>query len=207
LANPLPDWIAALASAAPTPGGGGASALAGAVAAALAEMVGQFTLGRAKYRDVEPSVRALLDRLADQRAQLLRLVEADTEAYGAVSAAYALPKATEDDRGARADAIQRALLQALEPPRGTAVVALDVLHAANELAAIGNSSVASDAGCAAILAEAAVRCAGLNVVANAVLLRDAELSASVRRDQEQREHEAARDAAEALARVLERMGA
>jgi formiminotetrahydrofolate cyclodeaminase len=207
LTDPLPDWIAALASAAPTPGGGGASALAGAVAAALAEMVGQLTAGRARYRDVEPTVRGVLDRLAAYRADLLRLVDADAEAYGGVAAAYALPRATDDERQVRDEAIQQALNLALQPPRQIAVVALDVLLAAKLLAEIGNPSVASDAGCAAILAEASIRCAGLNVLANAVLLRDSDLAKMVRLEHEGREHEAAEVAVITLERVKARMGA
>lgn len=206
LEMPLPTWVAALASSAPTPGGGGASALAGALAAALAEMVGQLTAGRPRFRAAEPAVRDMLARLAERRAELLRLVEEDAQAYAQVSAAYALPKASEDERQARTEAIQRAVLVAMQPPRAVAVAALDVLRLAGELAEIGNPTVASDAGCAALLAEAAVRCAGLNVLANAVLLRDSAAATQARDEQEAREAEAARLAPAALDRVRARMG-
>jgi formiminotetrahydrofolate cyclodeaminase len=205
--EPLTTWIAALASSAPTPGGGGASALAGAVAAALAEMVGNLTVGRAKFRDVEPAVRDMLTALEGHRATLLRLIEEDAAAYGAVSAAYALPRASEDERHVRGDAIQRALALAIEPPRAIAMSALEVLRLAGALSEIGNPTVASDAGCAALLAEVSVRCAGLNVLANAVLMRDAESAATARREQEAREREAAQLAQSTLERVRARMGA
>ena len=207
LADPLHDWIAALASAAPTPGGGGASALVGALAAALAEMVGQLTAGRPKYQAVEPAVRELLARLAGAREELLRLVGEDARAYSAVSAAYALPKRTEAERNTRVEAVQRALGLALDPPRATAAAAQDVLLAARQLAEIGNPSVVSDAGCAIILAEAALRCAGLNVLANAVLLRDTDLAAMVRAEQDGRERAASEVTVSALDRVRSLMGA
>ncbi len=174
------DFVAALASSAPAPGGGAASALAGALGAALAEMVGQLTVGRAKYQDVEPQVREILDRLGQSREELLRLVDEDAAAYQQVAAAYALPRASEDERAARDAAIQRALVVAMEPPRLIAEAAVEVLRLAGEMAAIGNASLASDAGCAAVLAEAAVRCASLNVLANVVLLRDQEISTPTR---------------------------
>ncbi len=170
--TPVSDFVAALASSAPTPGGGAASALVGALGAALAEMVGQLTVGRPRYQEVEPRVRALLKLLDQSRAELLRLVDEDATAYGQVSAAYGLPRATDEERAARDDAVQHALWVALQPPRRIAEVALDVLRAAGEMGVIGNQSLASDAGCAAILAEAAVRCAHLNVLANIVLMRD-----------------------------------
>jgi formiminotetrahydrofolate cyclodeaminase len=207
LDEPLSTWVAALASSAPTPGGGGASALTGALAAALAEMVGQLTAGRAKFRDVEPAVRGILAQLAERRDELLRLVEADAEAYAAVSAAYALPRATDDERQARDAAIQQALALAIEPPKATAAAAASVLALASQLADVGNPTVASDAGCAAILAEAAVRCAGLNVLANAVLMRDQALATSARHTQEEREREATKLARTTLERVRARMGA
>jgi formiminotetrahydrofolate cyclodeaminase len=207
LDEPLPSWIAALASATPTPGGGGASALTGALAGALAEMVGQLTVGRTKFRDVEPAVRAILATLAERRAELLRLVDEDAHAYTAVSAAYAMARASDDERRDRDAAIQRALVHAMEPPRSVAVASLRVLQLARELAEIGNPTVASDAGCAALLAEAAVRCAGLNVLANAVLLRDGAHAAAARREQEVREAEAAQLAQATLDRVRSRMGA
>jgi formiminotetrahydrofolate cyclodeaminase len=199
------DFVAALASSAPTPGGGAASALAGALGAALAEMVGQLTVGRAKYRDVEPQVRTMLDQLGAYRAELLRLVDEDAAAYRQVAAAYALPRASDDERAARDAAIQTALVMAMQPPRRIAIVAVDVLRLAGEIAAIGNPSVASDAGCAAVLAEAAVRCAGLNVLANVVLLRDRDAGNAARAELAALEAEAGALRDRGLATVRERM--
>lgn len=199
------DFVAALASSAPAPGGGAASALAGALGAALAEMVGQLTVGRAKYQDVEPRVREILDQLGQSRAWLLQLVDEDAAAYQQVAAAYTLPRASEDERGARDAAIQRALVVAMEPPRRIGAAAFDVLRLAGEIAAIGNASLASDAGCAAVLAEAAVRCADLNVLANVVLLRDQEAGATARAEIAARETDGLALLERALATVRARM--
>jgi formiminotetrahydrofolate cyclodeaminase len=93
------DFVDALASSAPTPGGGAASALAGALGAALAEMVGQLTVGRAKYQQVEPQVRQMLEELGKCRVQLLQLVDEDAAAYQQVAVAYTLPRVSEAERG------------------------------------------------------------------------------------------------------------
>lgn len=168
----LEDFLEALGSSAPAPGGGAGSALAAALAAALAEMVAQLTAGRAKFATVEEPMRRLIQQARQARADLLALIAADEQAYGAVSAAYRLPRATEDERAARDTAVQSALREAMRPPLEIMRRACDVLALAEEAAASGNPSVASDAGCAALLGEAAVRAAGLNVLANIVLLRD-----------------------------------
>jgi formiminotetrahydrofolate cyclodeaminase len=199
-------FVGALASAAPAPGGGAASALAGALAAALAEMVGQLTVGRPRYQAAEPQARDLLAQLSAARAALLRLMDEDAAAYQQVAAAYALPRATDEDREARARAIQAALLDAMEPPRAIATAALECLRAATALAVIGNPSVISDAGCAAILADAALRSAHLNVLANVVLLRDNPAGAAARAECGVREAAAAPLLAQVMMAVRQRLG-
>ena len=203
----LDAFVGALAASAPTPGGGAASALAGALAAALGEMVGQLTVGKARYREVEPEVRRLLDALAERRGALLRLMDEDAAAYGRVAAAYALARGSEGERAARDAAVQAALVGAIEPPRQIGSAALEVVRLAGSIAEIGNPNVASDAGCAALLGEAAVRCATLNVLANVVLLRDRDAGARARADAEARDAEAATLRERALAVVAARMGA
>lgn len=168
----IPDFLDALASDAPVPGGGAAAALAAALAAACAEMVGRFTVGRPRFATVEQPAAAAVERLAAVRVALLAQMAADERAFAAVSAAYKLPRGTDEDRAARQTAIQAALLAAMVPPLEVMRRGGDVLAAAAELAAIGNPSVVSDAACAAILGEAAVRAAALNVRANTALLGD-----------------------------------
>ena len=164
------EFLDALASDAPAPGGGAAAALAGALAAACAEMVGRFTVGRPRFAAVEQQTRAAVERLATLRVELLAQMAADERAFAAVSAAYKLPKATDEQRGARDAAIPAALIAAMRPPLAVMRASCDVLERAVELATSGNPTVASDAACAAILGEAAVRAAALNVRANTALL-------------------------------------
>lgn len=164
------EFLDALASDAPAPGGGAAAALAGALAAACAEMVGRFTVGRPRFAAVEQQTRAAVERLATLRVELLAQMAADERAFAAVSAAYKLPKATDEQRGARDAAIPAALIAAMRPPLAVMRASCDVLERAVELATSGNPTVASDAACAAILGEAAVRAAALNVRVNTALL-------------------------------------
>lgn len=168
----LATFLESLGSSAPAPGGGAATALVGALAAALAEMVAQLTAGRAKYASVDENVRESIERLRQTRATLLQLIADDERAFQGVSAAYKLPKADDDERMRRDVVIQAALRDAMRPPLAVMSTVCDVLTLAEEIARIGNGTVVSDAGCAAILGEAAVRSAALNVLANVVLLHD-----------------------------------
>ena len=110
------DFIDQLASAAPTPGGGGASACVGALARALASMVGNLTVGKKTYAAVEDDVRASLDRLAALRARLLALVDEDARAFEPLAEAYRLPKATPEEQAAKNAALQQALVGACDVP-------------------------------------------------------------------------------------------
>jgi formiminotetrahydrofolate cyclodeaminase len=177
----------------------------GALAAALAEMVAQLTVGRPKYAAIEERAQTVLRETQRLRSELLALVDEDAEAYGGVAAAHALPKATEDERSAREGAIQLALVAAMQPPLQIMERGCDVLRLAGEIAEIGNPTVASDAGCAALLGEAAVRAAGLNVMANVVLLRDERIAGAARERVAALEAQAAELRERALATVRARM--
>src|SRR5207248_2106052 len=110
------DFIGQLASASPTPGGGSASALAGAMAAAMVEMVCNLTVGREKFRDVEGEMRTVLARARELREEMLAAVDEDTRSYNAVSEAYKLPRETDSQKAERSAAIQSALKRASEVP-------------------------------------------------------------------------------------------
>ena len=199
------QFLDALGSSAPTPGGGAASALVGALAAALAEMVAQLTVGRPKYAAVEERAQTVLRETQSLRNEMLALVDEDAQAYGGVAAAYELPKASEDERRARDVAIQASLVSAMQPPQQIMECGCDVLRLAKEIAEIGNPTVASDAGCAALLGEAAVRAAGLNVMANVVLLRDEQVASEARERVATLEAHAAELRERALATVRTKM--
>lgn len=210
-ANPMTSqrisaFVAALGSSAPAPGGGAASALVGALAAALAEMVARFTVGRAKYNAVEPQAQDILQRAEVARIALLALVEEDARAFQFVSAAYGLPKASDDEQRARGSAIQAALAQAMRPPLQTLRHSLAVMTLAHLIAQIGNATVLSDAACAAAIGEAAVRAAALNVLANVSLMLASETTDEALVEARYACEEAARLREKTLGVVYQRMG-
>lgn len=202
----LAAFLEDLGSSAPTPGGGAASGLVGAVAAALAEMVAQLTVGKPKFQAVEDEARAVIERGRTLRLELQVLMREDARAYQGVARAYRLPKASDEERAARAAEIQRALAAAMSPPLQMMERGCDVLELAEQIATIGTPSVASDAGCAAILGEAAVCAAGLNVLANLVLLQDASAVARGRARVAELEARAATLREQAMVVVRQRMG-
>jgi glutamate formiminotransferase/formiminotetrahydrofolate cyclodeaminase len=166
------EFVQSVASSAPVPGGGSVAAHAGALAAALTQMVAGLTVGKKKYADVEPEMKALAAKAAELVAQLSALVSRDAVAYAAVSAAYKLPKDTDEQRKDRADAIERALLEASLVPLETARACAQVAEFAAVAAEDGNANALSDAGVAALLAEAAAKGAGYNVRINAQSMAD-----------------------------------
>ena len=143
------SFIDELASAAPAPGGGGASAYAGALAAALASMVGNLTVGKKTYADVEDEVRASLDRLDALRAHLIALVDEDARAFEPLAAAYRLPKATPEEQAAKNAALQQALVGASDVPLAIMRAVAEVVDEADYLAHHGSKMARSDAGVAA----------------------------------------------------------
>jgi glutamate formiminotransferase/formiminotetrahydrofolate cyclodeaminase len=166
------DFAAALASGEPVPGGGAAGALVGVLAAALAAMVCQFTVGRRRFEAVEPEMRALLARADQIRGEMIELVEADARAYESVVEAQALPKGTPAETEERERRVQDALVSAIRVPLRSAVLAADVLALCEPIAERGNPRLVSDAGVAAVLADAALHASAISVRANYPTLRE-----------------------------------
>ncbi|MEP6775599.1 MAG: cyclodeaminase/cyclohydrolase family protein, partial [Chloroflexota bacterium] len=160
------DFIEELASANPTPGGGSASALVGALGAALVEMACNLTVGREKFRDVEDELKAVLARSTELRVALLAAVDEDTSAFDKVSRAYKMPKISDTDKQARTAAIQQALKDATIVPLGVAQAAMETSQLALIALEKSNPSVASDARVARALALAAREGAAANVEIN-----------------------------------------
>jgi len=159
-------YTEALAGPDPTPGGGSAAALVGALAAASAAMVGSFTVGKEKFAEVEAEVAPLLEMLQALRTRLLDLTDADAEAYAQVRAAYRMARKTDEEKWARQAAIQDALKSAARVPLGVVVAAGEVAECLPAMAEKGNPNLLSDVGVAAILAEAAFAAGRLNVEVN-----------------------------------------
>lgn len=168
----LGNFTDRLASADPTPGGGSAAAVAGALAAALVAMVARTTLGKRKFADRQAAMEAIRDEADVLWRDLLGQAEADARAFDAVLAASRMPQGTSDEEVRRGVAIQEATLGAIATPLGVARLARRVLDLARQVATDGNPNAASDAGVAGLLAAAALRGALLNVQINLAQLTD-----------------------------------
>jgi glutamate formiminotransferase/formiminotetrahydrofolate cyclodeaminase len=178
LEKPMVVFLDKLASRSPEPGGGSVSALVGALGAALVSMVGNLTLGKEKYADVQDKVEELLASSEKLRDELQRLIQKDTEVYADVSAAFKLPRETEEEKAERAARIQEALKLATEVPFEIGEKCLEVARLSETSAVIGNVGAVSDAGVAVLLAEAAAQSAALNVKINVNSIEDREFSDS-----------------------------
>ena len=168
----LEQFLAALASDAPTPGGGTGAAVAGAMGAALAEMVAQLTLSKEKFAAAHEALRPIAEAGQLARAEFLNLAREDSEAYDRVVAARRLPKESDAEKAARARQIQVASRHATEVPMRTAQAAIRLLAALPELAEKGNPNAVSDVGAAALLLDACVEGALLNVGINLAGIED-----------------------------------
>jgi len=167
----LDGWIEELAGGAPVPGGGSASALAGALGAALVAMVARLTIGRKAYAAVQDRATAILAEAETLRGELRQLVDDDAVAYGGVSAAYKVPK----ENPSRSQVIDQALLGAARTPLAMARAAVRVVALAKEMGEIGNKNASSDAGVGMALGRAALAGSLANVRINVASLTDASL--------------------------------
>ncbi|GAB4544311.1 MAG: cyclodeaminase/cyclohydrolase family protein [Anaerolineae bacterium] len=159
-------FLEELAGSSPTPGGGSAAALAGAMGAGLISMVCRLTIGRKRFADVENEIRDVLEEAEALRIRLTDLADADSQAFDQVMAAYGLPKETQEQGAARQTAIQTALQNATQVPLETVRACARVVKLAAQVIAKINPNALSDAGAAALLAEAGLRAAQLNVAIN-----------------------------------------
>ena len=173
----LAGFVHSVAAPTPTPGGGSVAAHAGALGAALVQMVAALTAGKKKYAAVDAEMRAIGEKASDLAATMSALVEKDARSFDGVSAAYKMPKEPAEALARRDEAIARALIHAAEVPLESARAAAEVATLAAEVAEKGNQNAVSDAGVAALLAEAACRAAAYNVRINIAALPDRSIGA------------------------------
>ncbi len=176
--NSVEKFLADLASANPTPGGGSAAAIMGGMAAALIAMVCNVTLGKKGYEAAEPEMRAVLAECDRLRARLTAMVAEDVGAFEGLMAAYRLPKGTDEEKARRAVAIQSSLRRATEVPLSCARASAELIDLARRASEKGYLSVISDGGVGVLAAHAALRSAALNVYINAPALKDREFAAA-----------------------------
>lgn len=161
-------FAAALASKTPVPGGGGASALVGALGAALCSMVCHYTVGKQKYAAVEEDVKDILAQAEELREKLLALVDADAAAFEPLSRAYAIPK---DDPG-RDEVMERCLRAAAQPPMELLRLSCQAIDLHRELLDKGSAMVLSDVGTGVIFCWSALYGAWLNLKVNTKPMKD-----------------------------------
>ncbi len=173
-------FLERLASGDPTPGGGSASALGGALGAALVSMVCNLTLGREKFAAFEDEVATIRSEAVALRERLERGIDEDAAAYDGVMAAYRLPRTSDSDKAARTAAIQEATYEAALVPLALAEASARVIDLAAQAVGKTNANAASDLAVAALLAAAAVEGAAANVEINLSTLKDERRQATLR---------------------------
>ncbi|MGI6402726.1 MAG: cyclodeaminase/cyclohydrolase family protein [Oscillospiraceae bacterium] len=172
------DFVEALASKEPVPGGGGASALVGAIGIALGNMVGSLTLGKKKYADVQEDIVALKEKADGLQAELLSLIQRDALVFEPLSKAYGMPKETEAQRAEKARVMEQALKDCCEVPLEIMRACCQAIDLHEEFAAKGTAIAISDVGCGVICCKAALQAASLNVFINTKSMTDRQMAQS-----------------------------
>ena len=174
------EFLDALASSEPVPGGGGGSALGGALGAALVSMVANLTIGKKGYEDVQGPMSEILEKSEALRKEFPALMDADERVFSQVMATYRLPRKTPEQKKTRTLAMQAALKEAAQVPLTIAERCAQIVDLALPAAETGNQWAVSDAGVGALLAEACMHAALLNVYINLASIKDDQFVAKTR---------------------------
>lgn len=168
------EFLAMLASKSPIPGGGGASALAGAIGTALGSMVANLTVGKKKYAEYEKDLEYILEKASAIRHDLLELIRKDAEVFEPLSRAYSLPKDTEEQQKEKDTIMEAALKKASLVPIEIMRKTQEAIALHEELLTKGSVIAVSDVGVGVIMCKAAIQGASLNVFINTKLMKDRE---------------------------------
>ena len=174
------EFVDLLASDAPAPGGGSAAALEGALGAALTAMVCSLTIGKKKYAEFEETAKAAQAKATDLKVRFVDVMDRDTEAFNVVSAAFGMPKETDEEKAARSAAIQKGLEGCTKTPFEMMELAVETLELTASILGKSNDSAASDLGVSALSLRAAIQGAWLNVLINIGSLKNKELAEDYR---------------------------
>lgn len=175
------DFVFKLASNTPVPGGGGASALVGAIGMALGDMVGSLTLGKKKYADVQEDIERLKKQAGEIERELLSLIERDAEVFEPLSRAYGLPKETAEEQAYKAKIMEAALKEACSVPLSIMERCCEAIALIDEFAQKGTAIAISDAGCGAACCRAALTSASMNVFINTKAMTDRSYAEEINR--------------------------
>ncbi len=178
---PCNEFVDVLGSKAPVPGGGGASALVGAVGTALGNMVGALTVGKKKYADVEEEMKELMAKATTLQDELLHLIERDAEVFEPLSKAYGMPRETEEEKAEKARVMEIVLKDACSVPMEIMEKCCEAIDLIVEFAAKGSALAISDAGVGAAFCKAALEGASLNVYINTKSMKTREYAEELNR--------------------------
>ena len=171
---PCNEFVEVLASKAPVPGGGGASALVGAIGTALGNMVGSLTVGKKKYADVEEEMYELKGKADALQKELLHLIERDAEVFEPLSKAYGMPRNTEEEKAEKARVMEIVLKDACSVPMEIIERCCEAIDLIEVFAEKGSTLAISDAGVGATFCKAALEGASLNVFINTKSMKNRE---------------------------------
>ncbi|MBI9013946.1 MAG: cyclodeaminase/cyclohydrolase family protein [Clostridiales bacterium] len=166
------DFVATTASNEPVPGGGSIAALSGALAAALAEMVANLTIGKKKYVEVESEMKGIVEALEVKRQELVELIDKDASSFDEVMKAFKLPKETDEEKVTRTNAIQEGTKYAASVPLQTAKIAYSIMEYSKVVVEKGNTNAVTDGAVSAMMARTAVLSALMNVKINLGSIKD-----------------------------------
>ncbi|MCB6994198.1 cyclodeaminase/cyclohydrolase family protein [bacterium 210820-DFI.6.37] len=166
------SFVKVLSSKEPTPGGGGASALVGAVGTALGSMVGSLTIGKKKYKEVEEEIKAMTGQAQILQQELLELVQKDADSFAPLAAAYGMPKDTRKQQEEKERVLEEALKEACSVPFEIMEKCCRGIDLCGEFAEKGSKLAISDAGAGASFCRAALQSASLNIYINTKSVKD-----------------------------------
>ena len=198
-------FLRELSGPAPVPGGGGASAACGALAAALASMVASLTTGKKKYAAYENDIQRILKETAFRMEELTALADEDAKAFEPLAKAYSLPKNTEEEISHREAVMKKVLYDASVAPLSIMESVAEVILLIEEVAEKGSAMAISDAGVAAVFAQAALKGASLNVFINTKSMKDRETAAALNKKAHALIREGEERTDRVFAKVMERL--
>lgn len=195
-------FLDVLASKAPTPGGGGAAAMGGAIGMALSNMVGNLTVGKKKYAAVEDEVKALLEEGSGIIERLKALVDEDAEAFKPLAKAYGLPKNTPEEAAHKEKTLEECSKVALSVPLEIMRQAYRGIKIHERMGEIGSMLAISDVGCGVVFLKAALQSAYLNVIINLGAIKDRQFVDQVNKEMNQLLKDGSKIADETLELVI-----
>ena len=196
------DFNKVLASKAPVPGGGGAAAMGGAIGMALSNMVGNLTIGKKKYADVEDEVKDLVAKGEKVIAALEALVDKDAEVFEPLSKAYGMPKETDEEKKLKAETMEACGKTACSVPMDIMRQAYEGIKIHQRMGQIGTMIAISDVACGVVFLKAALISGSLNVIININSIKDEEFNKAAKAEMDQLLADGSKIADETLALVL-----